>query len=91
MVAVEFFCHRLRPRGRVVTDTLIRSLILVFFVLLTWYLARYGSDLKRSGQVTMTIAVPIFWLPYLMSFTCAVSALVTFHRLLHPNQPMLKS
>lgn len=89
-VAVEFFYHRLGRRGRVVADTLIRLLIMAMFSLFTWQLVQYGAGLKRSGEVSMTLQLPVFWVPYVMAFSCAVVILVTLYHLFHPGKALLE-
>jgi len=85
-VAVEFFFHRLGPRGRIATDTLIRLLAMTLFSLLTWQFVQYGNALKKSGEVSMTLQLPVFWVPYMMAFSCAVVVLVTLYHLLHRGE-----
>jgi len=89
-VAVEFFYHRLGRRGRIVADTLIRVAIMGLFSLLTWQLLHYGARLKSSGEVSMTLQLPVFWVPYVMAFACAVVVLVTLYHLLHPGKALLE-
>ena len=89
-VAVEFFFHRLGSRGRIVADTLIRLLTMILFSLLTWQFVHYGIGLRKSGEVSMTLQLPVFWVPHVMAFSCAVVVLVTLYHLIHPGKPLLK-
>jgi len=88
-VAVEFFYHRLERRGRVVADTLIRVGIMGLFSLFTWQLVLYGASIQKSGEVSMTLRLPVFWVPYVMAFACAVVVLVTLYHLFHPGKALL--
>jgi TRAP-type C4-dicarboxylate transport system permease small subunit len=88
-VAVEFFYHRLERRGRVVADTLIRLIIIGLFSLFTWQLVLYGASIQKGGEVSMTLRLPVFWVPYVMAFACAVVVLVTLYHLLHPGKALL--
>jgi TRAP-type C4-dicarboxylate transport system permease small subunit len=88
-VAVEFFHHRLGPRGRVAMDALIRMLIMALFSLLAWQLVRYGVSMKRSGEVSMTLELPIFWVPHVMAFACGLVVLVTLYHLFHPGKALI--
>lgn len=88
-VAVEFFYHRLGRLGRVVADTLIRLVIMVLFSLLAWQLVRYGARLRESGEVSLTLQLPVFWVPHVMAFACAVVVLVTLYHLFHPGKALL--
>ena len=89
-VAVEFFFHRLGRRGQVVTDTLIRLIIMALFSLFTWQFVHHGAALRKSGEVSMTLQLPVFWVPYVMAFACAVCVLVTLYHLFHPGKALLK-
>jgi TRAP-type C4-dicarboxylate transport system permease small subunit len=89
-VAVEFFYHKLGRGGRVAADTLIRLPIMALFSLFTWQLISYGAKLRRSGEVSMTLQLPVFWVPYVMAFSCALVVLVTLYHLLHPGKALLK-
>ncbi|HOC56356.1 MAG TPA: TRAP transporter small permease [Verrucomicrobiota bacterium] len=89
-VAVEYFHHRLGRRGRKVVDTLIRLPIIAMFSLFTWQFIAYGIQLRASGEVSMTLQLPVFWVPYVMAFACAQVVLVTLWHLLHPGKPLIK-
>ena len=89
-VAVEYFYHRLGRRGRVVADTLIRLPIMALFSVFTWELISYGARLRSSGEVSMTLQLPVYWVPYVMAFACAEVVLITLYHLLHPGKALLK-
>lgn len=89
-VAVECLYLRLGRRGRVVSDTVGRLLMMALFSLFTWQLALYGAALRRSGEVSLTLQLPVFWVPYVMGFACAGVVLVSFYELLHSGQALLK-
>jgi TRAP-type C4-dicarboxylate transport system permease small subunit len=88
-VAVEFFFHRLGRRGRIVADALFRLATMVLFSLLTWQFVHYGIGLKKSGEVSMTLQLPVFWVPHVMAFSCAIVVLVTLYHFLHPGKALL--
>jgi TRAP-type C4-dicarboxylate transport system permease small subunit len=89
-VAVEFFFHRMGRRGKVVVDTVIRLILMALFGLLTWQLMVYGARLRSSGEVSMTLQLPVFWVPYVMAFACAVAVLVTVYHMFHPGKALLQ-
>jgi TRAP-type C4-dicarboxylate transport system permease small subunit len=89
-VAIEYFFLKLPRRGRIVVDTVTRSLCMVLFALIAWRSVVYGTGLWKRGQVTSTLELPIFWVPYVIAFCCAMVVLVIFHNLLHPGKEMIK-
>jgi len=89
-VSIEYFFHKLSRRGRIAIDTFSRLLGAGLFFLLTRQCAVYGHSLHESGQVTPTLQVPVFWTLYVLSFSCALVALIIIHNMLHPNREMIK-
>lgn len=89
-VAIEFLHHKLSRLGRAVLDVLIHSAIMAMFLFLAIRLIAYGQALHKAGQVSATLQVPLFWIPYVISVSCFVAVLVTLHILLHPGKEMIK-
>lgn len=89
-VAIEFFFHKLGRRGRIVADTLMRLGGMVLFTLLGWGCVDYGNSLRAKGEVSMTLQLPVFWVPYVLAISCALVVLIKIYHLTHPGQPMIK-
>jgi len=89
-VAIEYFFHKLPRRGRVFVDTVCRLVVMALFGLLAWKNVIYGVSLRDAGQVTQTLQMPIFWIPWLLAFCCLITLLVVLHNLLHPGKEMIK-
>jgi TRAP-type C4-dicarboxylate transport system permease small subunit len=89
-VAIEFFFHKLGRRGRIVVDTLMRLGGMAVFGLLGWGCVDYGNSLRKSGEVSMTLQLPMFWVPHLLAFSCALVVLIKLYHLTHPGRPMIK-
>jgi TRAP-type C4-dicarboxylate transport system permease small subunit len=89
-VAIEYFFHKLGRRGRTVVDTLMRLLVIALFSLLAWQCVQHGLSLKSSGTVSMTIQLPIFWIPYVLACSCGLMVLITIYHLLHPGKELIK-
>lgn len=89
-VAIEYFFHKLKPRGRVMVDTIMRLLMILFFAALGWQSIAYGRMLRGAGQVTLTLQIPVFWIPYLIALACFVSMGVVVHNVFHPGKEMIK-
>jgi TRAP-type C4-dicarboxylate transport system permease small subunit len=90
-VAIEFVVQVLPHRGRVVLDLFVRSASMCMFGFLTWRFIEYGRELKASGQVTLTLQWPVFWLPYWMAVCCAVMIPVLLYLSMHPGKELMKS
>jgi len=89
-VAIEYFFHKLNRCGRIVLDTLIRLLGMALFAFFAWRSVVYGLNLHRNGQVSQTLQLPVFWVPFVIGFCCAVVVLVIGHNLIHPGREMIK-
>ena len=89
-VAVEYFFHKMSHRGRMVTDVIVRLLGMGLFGCLVWRNIIYGTMLKHNGVVSMTLQLPVFWLPYLAAFSFGVMVLVIFYNMTHPGREMIK-
>ncbi len=89
-VAIEYFFHKLPWRGRIVVDTVVRTLGISLFLLIARRSFYYGHSLRSSGEVTPTLQLPVFWVPYVMAFCFLVVACVIFYHLLHPGREMIK-
>lgn len=89
-VAIEYFFHKLGRRGRTALDTTMRLAGMTLFGLLAWGCVDYGNSLRTKGEVSTTLELPIFWLPYLIAASCALVIPVKLYHLTHPGKPMLK-
>lgn len=89
-VAIEFFFHKLGRRGRYATDALMRLAGMALFGLLAWGCFDYGNSLKQKGEVSMTLQLPVFWVPHVLAASCALVVLIKLYHLTHPGRPMLK-
>jgi TRAP-type C4-dicarboxylate transport system permease small subunit len=67
-----------------------RLLGMGLFSLLAWGSVQYGNSLRQSGEVSLTLQLPIFWVPYLLAASCGLVVLIKLYHLLHPGQPLLK-
>lgn len=89
-VAIEYFFHKLGRRGRIAIDTLSRLVVIGLFGLLGWQSVHKGLSIKASGEVSPTLQLPIFWVLFVIAFSCLVVALVVVDHLLHPGREMIK-
>ena len=89
-IAIEYFFQKMGARGRAATDTLMRLVLLALFGLLAWQFVLQGNTFLESGEVTTTLHMPMFWVPWLVAAACLVTAGVTLWHLLHPGRSMVR-
>lgn len=89
-IAIEYFFQKMGSRGRVVTDAVMRVILLLIFVLLTTRFVRQGIQFRESGETTMTLHMPMFWVSWLIAAGCALTVLVTAWHLLHPGRSLMR-
>lgn len=89
-VAIEFFFHKLGRTGRIVVDAFMRLGGMALFGLLAWGCVDYGNSLRATGEVSMTLQLPVFWVPYVLAVSCVLVVLIKLYHLTHPGKPMLK-
>ena len=89
-IAIEYFFQKMGARGRAATDTLMRLVLLALFALLAWQFVLQGNAFLGSGEVTATLHMPMFWVPWLAALACLVTAGVTLWHLLHPGRSMIR-
>lgn len=63
-IAVEIFVEKLPGRLQILIDGIGALVGLVLFGLISWQSAVYAMDLKQSGEVSMTLQMPIY--PFLL-------------------------
>jgi TRAP-type C4-dicarboxylate transport system permease small subunit len=89
-VSIEYFLHKFSRGGRLAVGVVVRVLTIAVFGLLAWRCVVYGEYLRRSGQVSDTVQIPLFWLPHLIALSCAVTALVILHGIAHADRELIK-
>ena len=89
-VAIEYFFHKLGRRGRTVVDALMRFGGMALFSLLAWGFVDYGNSLRAKGEVSTTLQLPIFWVPYVLAFSCVLVVLIKVYHLTHPGKSLLR-
>ncbi len=90
-VAIEYFFQKLNRTGRVVVDSAMRLTVILGFLLAAYECVGYGVRFLRNGEVTATIELPIFWVPWLMAASFVVTALVVVFHLVYPGREMVRS
>lgn len=89
-VAIEYFFHKLNRLGRLAVDSLMRLITITVFLFAAYECVGYGQRFLRNGEVTSTIELPLFWVPWVMAGAFAVTALVVVFHLVCPGREMVK-
>jgi len=75
-IYVDFFILRFRKKIRQAVQTATRLLGMGLFVLIGWNLIQMGMDLRRSGEVSLTLQLPFYPVAYGIGICCFVQCLV---------------
>ncbi|MBP5511297.1 MAG: TRAP transporter small permease [Kiritimatiellae bacterium] len=85
-VAIEYFFQRLNRTGRLVADSISRIAIVLGLAAAVRACIVCGFRYLRNGDVTNTIEIPIFWIPWFVAFAFFLTLLVVFYHLTHPRR-----
>lgn len=66
-IGVELFIRMLPKRARVVTRFITESLALLLFSLVTWRMWTYAGTIRESGEVSMNLELPTYYVIYALS------------------------
>jgi TRAP-type C4-dicarboxylate transport system permease small subunit len=75
-IAVEFLVQKFPVRVQTYIDTLNDLISMFLFGLITWQSIVYASDLQQSGEVSLTIQMPIYPFVYGIALGCGLLCLV---------------
>ncbi len=89
-VAIEFLYHRMGRGGRLAMDIFLRVLSIGLLGLAVQECVRYGNMLYQTGQVSQTLQMPIFWLPYFIAVCLVLTVLVMFYHMTHPGKVLIQ-
>lgn len=89
-VAIEYFFQKLNRTGRLAVDSVMRLLMVLMFGFAAYACVGYGLRFLRNGEVTATIELPIFWVPWVMAASFGVTALVVVFHLMCPGRELMK-
>jgi TRAP-type C4-dicarboxylate transport system permease small subunit len=77
-IAVDFLVHRLDKRWQDVVEAINSGLCALLFSVVCVQCVQYAQDLKASGEVSMTLQMPIYPFVFGMAAGCAVLSAVLF-------------
>jgi TRAP-type C4-dicarboxylate transport system permease small subunit len=75
-VAVEMLYEKLPPRAQRLVDSAGNLTGAALFGLIAWQSTVYAADLRQSGEVSLTLQMPLYPIVYGIAFGCGMLALV---------------
>ena len=75
-IFVDFFILKFSQKIRNIFNIATRCLVVGLFFLIGWNLIKYGIDLQKSGEVSLTLQMPFYPVAYGVGVCCFVQCLV---------------
>ncbi len=75
-IRVDILVLRLRPRTRVIIDSITFFISFILFALIAWQHSKYATTIWRVGELSETLRIPFFPLIYAVAFGCIALSLV---------------
>ncbi len=75
-IYVDFLVLKLPPPARKVFQLFTRCLGMGLFSMIGWNLVKMGTDLHRSGEVSLTLQMPFYPIVYGVGICCFIQCLV---------------
>ncbi len=75
-VAVELIFDKLPPRAQCFVEAIANMIGGTLFVLMAWQCLAYGTDLRHSGEVSLTLQMPVYPFVYGIALGSGMLALV---------------
>ena len=75
-IYVDFLIAKFSRKVRNLFNIATRLLVLLLLLFIGWNLFKYGWDLQRSGEVSLTLQMPFYPVAYGVGICCFVQCLV---------------
>jgi TRAP-type C4-dicarboxylate transport system permease small subunit len=75
-VNVDLFTSKFPDKIRNIVNIGTRCLVIALFFLLSWRLAKYGMNLQRAAEVSMTLRLPFYPIAYGLAVSCLLQCIV---------------
>jgi len=66
-VGVEILVRLLSKKTQLIIDLFTRTLSFILFSLVTWQMFLYAKDIHQTGEVSMNLEFPIYYIIYLLA------------------------
>jgi TRAP-type C4-dicarboxylate transport system permease small subunit len=78
-IGVEILVRVFPKRTQAIIDICTSFLSLGLFVLVSWRMAAYGTDIQRSGEVSMNLQFPTYYIIYVAAFCFVIFTLIILY------------
>jgi len=75
-VYTDFLILRFSQKIKNIFNIITRCLGILLFLMIGWNLIKYGMDLKKAGEVSLTLTMPFYPVAYGLAIACFVQCLV---------------
>lgn len=75
-IYVDFIISRFSKKIRGAFNIITRCMVIWLFLMIGWNLIKYGMDLQRSGEVSLTLQMPFYPVAYGIGICCFIQCLV---------------
>ena len=75
-VGVDLFIRKLSTRAQAVFGAATNLASTILFGLVAWQMFLYAANMKKTGEVSMSLEFPVYYLVYLVAVAFAVLSLV---------------
>jgi TRAP-type C4-dicarboxylate transport system permease small subunit len=89
-VGVEILVRLLPDKPQIWIDIVTRTLTLVLFILITWQMFLYADDIQHTGEVSMNLQFPIYYIVYLLSFALLIFTVMIVEMIFQDIQKLRK-
>jgi TRAP-type C4-dicarboxylate transport system permease small subunit len=81
-IGVDMLYLKFSPRAKKINNIILCVITGIFFMLVSWECFKYAGDLKRIGQVSAVLELPIYYVLYSVAAGCGFLSLVVVSQLL---------
>lgn len=82
-VGVEILVRLLPDKTQTWIDIVTRTLTFILFCLITWQMFLYAEDIYKTGEVSMNLEFPIYYIVYLLAFGLLIFTVTILETIFH--------
>jgi TRAP-type C4-dicarboxylate transport system permease small subunit len=75
-IYVDFIISRFSKKIRNAFNIVTRCMVIWLFLMIGWNLIKFGMDLQKSGEVSLTLQMPFYPVAYGIGICCFIQCLV---------------